>query len=206
MEPGMATEPVRELDTKLAALRAAAKSLREQRPSWFEHIFHPGRYTRRHEDFSAAVAKAFEEISRSIQNATAQLSEKEREISELKKEIAHGREKQEQFARESNSTIQNLTDRAAEMREQFAEQLGRVEQQAREHCAKIEQLAAEVGGVHENLGNEFRERIKHLLDEQRVAIRQLSLKTSEDAILSDRARRATELKIEELAKRLPRPA
>jgi hypothetical protein len=56
------------------------------------------------------------------------------------------------------------------------------------------------------LGNEFRERIQHVLDEQRVAIRQLSLKASEDAILSDRARRAAELKMEQLAKRPPPPS
>ena len=192
----MASEPVRELDTKLAALRATAKTLREQRPSWFEHIFHPGRHARRQEDFSAALVAALQEIAGSIRNATAQLAEKEGEISALKREIAQGREQHEQFARESASTIQSLTDRAAESRQQF-------EQVAREHIEKIEQLA----GGHRDLGNELRERIQHVLDEQRVAIRQLSLKSSEDAILSDRARRATELKLDELTKRLPpRPA
>ena len=201
----MGAEPFRELDTKLAALRAAAKSLRERRPSWFENLFHPGRHARRQEEFSAAVVATLQEITGSLRNATAQLAEKEREISELKIEIAQGREQREQFARESAGTIQNLTDRAAEMREQFGEQLGRVEQQAREYGGKIEQLSAELAGVRQDLGNELRERIQHVLDEQRVAIRQLSLKTSEDAILSDRARRATELKLEELAKRLPPP-
>jgi predicted nucleic acid-binding Zn-ribbon protein len=194
METDMASEPVRELDTKLAALRAAAKSLREQRPSWFEHIFHPGRHARRQEDFSAAVVATVQEIAGSMRNATAQLAEKEREISELKKEIAQGREEQKQVAAEAAGTIQNL----AEARQQ-------IDQLARDHSEKIEQLGREIAGAHRDLSNELRERIQHLLDEQRVAIRQLSLKASEDAILSDRARRATELKIEELAKRLPRP-
>jgi len=194
MGTAMASEPVRELDTKLAALRAAAKTLREQRPSWFEHLFHPGRHARRQEDFSAAVVATLQEIVGSIRNATAQLAEKEREISELKRELAQGREQQEQFARESAGTIQSLIDRAAESRQQF-------EQLAREHIEKIEQLA----DGHRDLGNELRERIQHVLDEQRVAIRQLSLKASEDGILSDRARRATELKLEELMKRLPPP-
>ena len=49
------------------------------------------------------------------------------------------------------------------------------------------------------------ERIQHLLDEQRVCIRQLSLQASEEAVLADRARRATELKLEELARRVPSP-
>ena len=190
----MASKPVGELETKLAALRAAAKSLREQRPSWFEHIFHPGRHARRQEDFSAAVVAALQEIAGSIRNATAQLAEKDHEISELRREVAQGREQQEQFARESAGTVQNLTDRVAESRQQG-------EQLAREHIERIEQLA----GGHRDLGNELRERIQHVLDEQRVTVRQLSLKASEDAILSDRARRATELKLEELTKRFPPP-
>ena len=176
------------LDTQVADLRAAAKSLREQRPSWFEHIFHPGRHARRQEDFSRAVVETVKEIIASIRNSTAKFAEKEREIAEVKSELAQLREHQ----RESAGTIQNLADRAAEMRQQF-------EQLAREHSEKIEQVVAS----HGDLGNEVRERIQHVLNEQRVAIRQLSLKASEDAILSDRARRATELKLDELVKRLP---
>jgi len=169
------------LDTQLADLRAAAKSLREQRPSWFEHIFHPGRHARRQEDFSRAVVETVKEIIASIRNSTAKFAEKEREIAQLR-----------EHQRESAGTIQNLADRAAEMRQQF-------EQLAREHSEKIEQVVAS----HGDLGNEVRERIQHVLNEQRVAIRQLSLKASEDAILSDRERRATELKLDELAKRVP---
>jgi len=184
----MASEP--SLDTQLAALRAAAKSLREQRPSWFEHIFHPGRHARRQEDFSAAVVETVKEIIASIRNSNAKMAEKEGEIAEVRTELAGLRERQ----RESAGTIQNLADRAAEMHQQF-------EQFAREHSEKIEQIVAS----HGDLGKEVSERIQHVLDEQRVAIRQLSLKASEDAILSDRARRATELKLDELAKRLPPP-
>ena len=47
--------------------------------------------------------------------------------------------------------------------------------------------------------------LRQLLDEQRVCIRQLSLQASEEAVLADRARRATELKLEELARRVPPP-
>ena len=102
------------------------------------------------------------------------------------------RERQERFGGESAESAQST----AEMRQQL-------EQLAREQGAKIEELVRGQG----DLGDELRERIQHVLDEQRVAIRQVSLKASEDAILSDRARRAAELKLEELAKRLPpRPA
>lgn len=62
-------------------------------------------------------------------------------------------------------------------------------------------LEAELASAREAQG----ERIQHLLDEQRVCIRQLSLQASEEAVLADRARRATELKLEELARRVPPP-
>jgi hypothetical protein len=116
----------------------------------------------------------------------ASVSERERQVWNLEEEIAQLRERQEQSARESASG---------------AERQQRFEQLAREQGEKIDQL---VRG-QTDLGNEFRERVQHVLDEQRVAIRQLSLKASEDAILSDRARRAAELKLEELAKRVPPP-
>ena len=192
----MASEP--SLDSQLAALRAAAKSMREQRPSWLEHIFHPGRHARRQEDFTATIVETIKQMIASISTSIAKLAEKEREISELKNEIAQLREYQERIGRESADAIQNLAERAAEMRQQF-------EQRARDHSEKIEQLGRAVSDGHRDLGDEVRERIQRVLDEQRVAIRQLSLKASEDAVLSDRARRATELKLEDLVKRLPPP-
>ena len=204
-------EPFRELDTQLAALRTAAKSLREDRPSWADNIFHPGRRARQEADFSAAVVSALKEFGASVRNTLArqaskvaelerQLSDWERRLSELRSEqltafqneFRQLGEQQERLAREQAETVATATTRAAELREQ-------VEQFRRDYGAKVEQLAAE----QKDLGNEFRERIQHLLDEQRVSIRQLALKASEDAILADRARRATELKLEELAKRLP---
>jgi len=175
----------RELETQLAALRAASKSLQDERPSWSDSIFHPGRRARQEADFGAAVVSALKQFGGSVRTLLAQqeskFAELERQISELK---AGQREKLERVQREQTG--------ADELREQ-------VEQVGRESAAKVEQIAA----AQKNLADEFRERIQHLLDEQRVTIRQLALKASEDAVLSDRARRATELKLEELAKRLP---
>jgi chromosome segregation ATPase len=185
-------DPLREFDTQLASLRAAARSFRQQKPSWFESIFHPGRQARRQADFSAAVVASLKEIAGSIRNVTAKLEEGDRQFSGLRSEIDRLRGNEERAARESTGTIKELADRAAEMRQQF-------EQLLREQSERLAQLAAGQG----DLGNELRERIQHVLDEQRVAVRQLSLKASEDAILSDRARRTTELKLEELGKRLP---
>jgi F0F1-type ATP synthase alpha subunit len=182
-------KPFRELETQLAALRTASKSLRDDRPSWSDNIFHPGRRARQEADFGAAVVSALKQFGDSVRTLLAQqepkLAELERQISELK---AGQREGLERVEREQTGAA-NL---AAELREQ-------VEQIGRDHAAKVEQIAA----AQNDLANEFRERIQHLLDEQRISIRQLTLKASEDAVLSDRARRATELKLEELAKRLP---
>jgi ABC-type transporter Mla subunit MlaD len=192
MPPDDRSEHFGDFDAQIASLRAAAKSLREEWPSWFEHIFHAGRQARRQSDFNEAVVAALKDMGATLRKITADFRERESHLSNLETELAQLRERQERFARESADSAQST----AEMRQQL-------EQLVREQGAKIEQIVHGQG----DLGNELRERIQHVLDEQRVAIRQVSLKASEDAILSDRARRATELKLEELAKRVPpRPA
>jgi chromosome segregation ATPase len=190
MPPDDRSEQFGDFDAQIASLRAAAKSLRDDPPSWFEHIFHPAREARRQADFNGAVVAALKEMGAAIRKITANFSEGERHLSSLETELAQLRERQERFARESADSAQST----AEMRQQ-------IEQLARDQGSKIEQLVHGQG----DLGNELRERIQQVLDEQRVAIRQVSLKASEDAILSDRARRAAELKLEELAKRVPPP-
>lgn len=50
--------------------------------------------------------------------------------------------------------------------------------------------------------NELRESIAHLQDEQRVCYKQLALETTEAAVLEDRARRKTEILLEELQRRI----
>jgi len=188
------SEQFRELDAQIASLREAAKSLRDEQASWFEHFFHPGRQSRRQADFCAAVAAALKEMAATIRNTTANAIERERHLSNLEAEIAQLRERHERVAGDSADAVQSVTQSTAETRQ-------RLEQLVREQGAKIEELV----GAQSNFADELRERVQHLLDEQRVAIRQVSLKASEDAILSDRARRATELKLEELAKRIPPP-
>ena len=172
-----AEDPFRALETQLAALRATAKSLREQRPSWADNIFHPGRRARQEAELSVALTAALKDFVDSARQTIAQqqskLAELEAELRRGQGEIAQLREEQERLARQQGD--------GAALLERF------------------EQLAAS----QSDLTNEFRERLQNLLDEQRVSIRQLALKASEDAVLSDRARRATELKLEELAKRLP---
>jgi chromosome segregation ATPase len=190
MPPEDPNEPFRELDAQIVSLRAAAKSLRVERASWFEHFFHPARQLRRHADLSSAIVAALKEMDATIRKTMANATERDRHLSNLEGEIAQLRERHEQFAGESAGAVQSA-----------AETHQRLEQLMREQEARIEQLVA----GQSNLAAELRERVQHILDEQRVAIRQVSLKASEDAILSDRARRATEMKLEELAKRIPPP-
>jgi chromosome segregation ATPase len=194
MSPDDRSEQPGDFEAQITSLRTAAKSLRDDGPSWFEHIFHPGRQTRRQADFNGALVAALKEMGATIRKLTADITERERHLSNLETELVQLRERHERFARESADAAQSVTEGLGEMR-------GAIEQLTREHAATIEQLVRGQG----ELGNELRERIQQVLDEQRVAIRQVSLKASEDAILSDRARRATELKLEELAKRVPPP-
>ncbi len=52
------------------------------------------------------------------------------------------------------------------------------------------------------LVKELRERDEHLRDEQRVCLKQISLETTETAVLEDRARRKSEVLLEELKRRV----
>jgi SMC interacting uncharacterized protein involved in chromosome segregation len=200
-----ADEAFRELENQLATLRTTSKTLREKRPSWSENFFHPGRRAKDEAEFGAAIVSAMKEFGSSIRNALAEqeskLAELARQISTVRSEqadLSGLREHHEQLAklvREQAEAAAAATKSAAEMQHSIRQ----IEQSGREQGERVEQLAS----GQNDLANEFRERIQHLLDEQRVAIRQLALKASEDAVLSDRARRATELKLEELAKRVP---
>jgi hypothetical protein len=227
-DPNSASAPLRELQEQLASLAAAAKSLRETRPSRLENLFHPGRQTRREADFGASVVAALKKTVLSIEEARAGMNGLERRLVDLQDEriksfqadLNQLRERQEQLTR----AAQDWSDRVAELHRQLeqvgreqkeridqiaSEQNGRIDRLVNEQSDKIGRMQSErldrLVSAQTDLGNELRERIEHVLDEQRVAIRQLSLKASEDAILSDRARRATELKLEELAKRIPPP-
>lgn len=101
---------------------------------------------------------------------------------------------------EARSTSENL--------DAFRERCDRFETELRSAAANVRALqerAAALEAVLAQSRDEQADRIQHLLDEQRVCIRQLSLQASEEAVLADRARRATELKLDELARRIAPP-
>src|SRR5438067_377575 len=160
-----AEEPFSELDTQLAALRAAAKSLREERPSRTDNLFHPGRRARQEADFGAAVVAALKEIGASVRKTVAQqeskISELDRRLSDLRdgelanfqSQLKQLREHHERLAREQAEAVTKATElrehherlaheqaeavtKATELREQ-AEQFGR------EQAEKVEQVDSE---------------------------------------------------------------
>ena len=99
---------------------------------------------------------------------------------------------------------QSLTDLAAhmtslpsELREELRTE---IDSQARVHEVRNSQVDARFA----ELSDELREREEGLLEEQRVCFKQLSLQTSEAAVLEDRARRKTEALLEALQQRVAR--
>ena len=82
------------------------------------------------------------------------------------------------------------------------EQRAFVENLRGEQQAFVEGLRREQQARVVELQSEQRERIENLLDEQRVCFKQLSLETSERAVLQDRARRDTEARLEEIRQKV----
>jgi exonuclease VII large subunit len=194
--------------TELDGLVAAAKSFREHKPSRFENLFHPNRHARREAKFAAAILPAVKAIRDSIQKTSERLTKLEDErLSNFDADLEELRRGLEQLRRERDDSIKDARDRAVELREQI-ERFAREQSESRDALSReqerqLEALSRAQGEKIDQLIAGQAERIQHVLDEQRVAIRQLSLKASEDAVLSDRARRAAEVKLEELAKRIP---
>jgi hypothetical protein len=80
-----------------------------------------------------------------------------------------------------------------------------MEAQRAETAVLSEALKAQRAGLSEQISGvvkEMRERDEHLQDEQRVCFKQLSLETSETAVLEDRARRKAEALLAELQRRI----
>lgn len=73
--------------------------------------------------------------------------------------------------------------------------------------AEVSQLRAALDGLRSeaaSVRDEARERAAHAAEEQRVQFKQLSLEATETAVALDRARRAAEHRLDELARRLER--
>jgi chromosome segregation ATPase len=190
------------VEAKLARVRAAATVPPDMPESWLKRTFNPAAPSSRQSDLNGAVLEALEAAVTALREAgvgqDVRFEQLERNLEEMRSLSAEVHELRERSGA-AETQLAQMRQEQGEFRERFAA----AGTQLTQLVEKIGQLSAGQG----DLGSELRERIQHLLDEQRVCLRQLSLKTSEEAVLAERARRATELRLEEFARRLPeRPA
>jgi chromosome segregation ATPase len=199
---GSADDVFGKVEAKLARVQAAATAPPDKRESWLKRTFNPAAASSRQSDLNGAVVEALEGAITALREAGARqdtrFEQLERNLTEMRSLATEVRELREHLAAAETQLAQMRQEQG-----EFRERSAAAGTQLAELVEKIGQLSAGQG----DLGSELRERIQHLLDEQRVCVRQLALKTSEEAVLAERARRATELRLEEFARRLPeRPA
>ena len=199
---GSSNDVFGKVEAKLARLRAVATAPPEQPDSWLKRAFSPTALPTHQSDFNGAVLEALEAAVIALREASAsqdtRLDQLEKNLTEMRSLATEVGELRERSAA-AETQLAQMRKEQGELREGSAA----AGTQLTQLVEKIGQLSAGQG----DLGSELRERIQHLLDEQRVCLRQLSLKTSEEAVLAERARRAMELRLEEFARRLPeRPA
>jgi chromosome segregation ATPase len=194
-ERAAAEEVFENVDAIITQLRAAATPPPLPPKSWLERKIGSAAPSSHQTEFNLALVDALTRLTNllreTLASQEARLSEMAEELSKLQtasENLDAFRQHLAVLEEESRSalaSVRGLHERSAALETQLAQ--------------AQEKLAAEKG----DLRREFEERIRHLLDEQRVCIRQLSLQASEEAVLADRARRATELKLDELARRIP---
>jgi chromosome segregation ATPase len=198
-DPGSSNDVFRKVEAKLGSIQAIAKKISETPESRLKRTLNPAAFAARQGDFNIAVVDALKEAVTALREAISshenRLEQVERNVAEMRSLSTEVRER----STAAETQLAQVRQEQGELRERSAA----AETQMTQLVEKIGQVSAGQG----DLGSELRERIQHLLDEQRVCLRQLSLKTSEEAVLAERARRATELRLEELARHLPeRPA
>jgi len=179
----------RNLEATIKQLRAAATPPPARPESWLKKRSSSAASSHQ-SDFNTAIVEAMNQLVGALRETIAsqekrlgQLAEEFLELRALSKDLDAVRARADGIGSELRAVAANVRG-------------------LQERAAAIE---TELAGGQGDLRREFQERIQHLLDEQRVCIRQLSLQASEEAVLADRARRATELKLEELARRVPPP-
>jgi len=216
IDRGLAEDEFGKIEAKLALIRTAATAPPDAPESWFKRIFAPAAPSSRPSEIDAALVDALRDtvalLREKIATHLVRFEQLEQEVATLRSVLASVRELQERSAA-TETMLAQLRQEQGEIRDRLAatgEQLAQLRQEQSEirdrvattgeqQSEKIKQLVAGQG----HLANELRDRIQQVLDEQRVSLRQISLKTSEEAVLADRARRATELRLDELARRVP---
>jgi prophage DNA circulation protein len=203
----------RNVEAMLTQLRTAATPPPAPPESWLKKIFNPAPPSSHQREFNVALVDALTQLLSALHETAASQEARLEQVAKELLELRAVSENLDAFREHSvrvegelrsvAANVRGLQERSAALETELAqareEQGEKVRQLSSEQSDKIQQLSNE----QRDLGRELGERIQHLLDEQRVCIRQLSLQASEEAVLADRARRATELKLEELARRVP---
>lgn len=177
-------------------------------------------YTWEQVNFNAAVFSSLREMSSALREASsslAALASHEHRLAEMESEIAalrrSGAEMHTTLSAQNVEQRNSLASLAAHIEQSLAHLRRELEDARRESDTRRDALRDEfrneLGNHNERhdemrheLRNELRERIEHVTEEQRVSFKQLSLEASENAVLSDRARRRTDLRLEEIAARI----
>ncbi len=202
LDRGQADDEFGRIEAKLALIREAAIAPPAAPESWFKRTFAPAAPSSRQGEIDTSLVDALVDtvavLREKVGTQLARFEQLEQELAGLRSVLASVRELQERSAA-TETMLAQLRQEQGEVRDRLATTGQQLAQSGQEQSEKIKQLVA----GQENLANELRERIQQLLDEQRVSLRQISLKTSEEAVLADRARRATELRLDEIARRVP---
>jgi uncharacterized protein YoxC len=209
IDRGLADDEFGKIEAKLALIRTAAAAPPPAPESWFKRTFAPPAPSTRQSEVDTSLVDVLRDTVALLRERVAahavRFEQVEQELAGLRSVLASVRELQERSAATETMLAQlrqeqgEIRDRLATTGQQLAQTGEQLARSGQEQSEKIKQLVAGQG----NLANELRERIQQLLDEHRVSLRQISLKTSEEAVLADRARRATEFRLDELARRVP---
>jgi hypothetical protein len=196
IDRGLTDDEFGKIEAKLALIRTAATAPPAAPESWFKRTFAPAAPSSRQGEIDIPMVDALRDTVAVLREKVAtyrlHFEQLEQEVAGLRSVLASVRELQERSAA-TETILAQLRQEQGEVRDRVAA--------TGEQSEKINQLVAGEG----DLANELRERIQQVLDEQRVSLRQISLKTSEEAVLADRARRGTELRLDELSRRVPQP-
>ena len=156
-------------------------------------------------NFNAAVHHA-------IRDLLPVLAAYEQELRKLQTRCADQQVEFEEYQAEASARLAEIRIELRELRDGIGRthvelEAEREDAEAQRRKSQAQQTAMEAQKAELNariaeLVNELRERDGRLLDEQRVTFKQISLETTEAAVLEDRARRKTEALLAELINRV----
>lgn len=169
-----------QLDHKLAAARAAAEVPSPPPKTLFQRSPDGPDPLKLQNEFNLRLVEALRDALIAFRESASATDTRLREI-----------EKELTGLRSLAERVENSLSRADQLAEETATSRSEFAQERQEQRRTLQRLQ-----------DEQRDLLRNLLEEQRVSIKQIALRTSEEAVLADRTRRATELRLEEFARRL----